>query len=61
MPFYVIDTKGEEKPRMVKAKSPEAAIKHCTEGMFSHRTITMIDEAAPLFESGVKLEKVGEE
>lgn len=57
MPFYVVKEKGAEKPRMVKAKSSAAAVDHCVKGRFETETITMIDEAAPYFEQGVKLEK----
>jgi hypothetical protein len=57
MPFYVVHTEGEEAERLVKAKSAADAINHCTKGRFSTRTITTIDEAAPLFEAGVKMEK----
>jgi hypothetical protein len=57
MPFYVVSTEGEEKPRLVKAKSQTDAIQHCTKDRFSTRTITTIDEAAVLYEQGVKLEK----
>jgi hypothetical protein len=57
MPFYVVTTEGEEKPRLVKARSQPDAIAHVTKGKFSTRTITTIDEAAPLFEAGVKMEK----
>ena len=61
MPFYVITTKGEEAKRLVKAPSSAAAVKHCAEDRYSTELITTIDEAAPHFEAGVKLEKVGEE
>jgi hypothetical protein len=57
MPFYVVTTAGEEKERLVKAKSQQDAIAHVTKGKFETRTITTIDEAAPLFEAGVKMEK----
>jgi hypothetical protein len=57
MPFYVVTTTGEEAQRLVKAKSATDAIQHCTKDKFSTRTITTIDEAAPLFEAGVKMEK----
>lgn len=61
MPFYIVTEKDVEQPRMVKAKSSEAAIKHVTGNRFSTETITMIDEAAPYFEKGVKLERASEE
>jgi hypothetical protein len=61
MPFYVVTTKGEEAKRLIKAPSSAAAVKHCAEDKYSTDLITTIDEAAPHFEAGVKLEKVGEE
>lgn len=57
MPFYVVTTKGEEAKRLVKAQSAAAAVKHCTEGKYETQLISTIDEAAPHFEAGVKLEK----
>jgi hypothetical protein len=61
MPFYVVTTKGEEPKRLIKATSAAAAVKHCAEDKYSTQLITTIDEAAPHFEAGVKLEKVGDE
>lgn len=57
MPFYEVTTNGEEAKRLVKAKSATDAVQHCTKDKFTTRTITSIEEAAPLFESGVKLER----
>jgi hypothetical protein len=57
MPFYIVTEEGQEKPRMIKAKSSAAAVDHCVKDRFKTETITMIDEAAPYFEQGVKLEK----
>lgn len=57
MPFFVVTTKGEEAKRLVKAKSSSAAVKHCVADRYSTETITTIDEAAELYEAGVKLER----
>lgn len=57
MPFYEVTQEGVEAKRLVKAKSSTDAIQHCTKDKFATRTITSIEEAAPLFEAGVKLER----
>lgn len=56
MPVFVVTTKGEEAKRMVKAPSAASAIRHCTADRYSTETISTIEEAAPHFEAGVKLE-----
>ena len=60
MPIYKIITKGEEKPRLVKADSSAQAIRHCAEGQFSAELVSKVEDAAPLFEQGIKLETAGQ-
>lgn len=60
MPFYVVTTEGEEAKRLVKAPSAAAAVKHCAEAKYSTQLISTIEEAAPHFEAGVKLERAGD-
>ena len=60
MPIYKITTKGEEKPRLVKADSSAQAVRHCAEGLFTAEVVTKVEDAAPLFADGVKLETAGE-
>lgn len=60
MPHYRITTKGEEKPRWIKATSAAAAIRHCAEGMFKAETMTNVEDAADLAALGVKMESAGE-
>ena len=61
MPFYVVTTKGEEAKRLIKAPSSASAVKHCAADMFETQLISTIEEAAPHFEAGVKLEKTDTE
>lgn len=61
MPHYRIRTKGEEKPRWVKASSAAAAIRHCAEGMFTAETMTNVEDAADMAALGVKMETAGEQ
>jgi hypothetical protein len=60
MPFYEITTKGEEAKRLIKAPSAKAAIQHCLDpSRFSARTVATVQDAADLFEAGVKIEHAG--
>jgi hypothetical protein len=59
MPIYEITTDGEEAKRLVKAVSNEAAIAHCARQKFTAKLVTKIEDAAPLFDAGVKLETAG--
>lgn len=60
MPIYLIETKGEEKKRLVKADSAAGAIRHCAENLFTATTISSVEQAAEHFAAGVKLETAGE-
>lgn len=61
MPFYEITTAGEEAKRLIKATSSAAAIRHCSDpDRYTARTITSVEDAADLFEAGVKIEHAGQ-
>lgn len=65
MPIYQISTSGEDnaspdKQRLVKAPSASAAIAHCANQQFTAKLVTKVEDAAPLFAAGVKLETAGE-
>ena len=55
------DAPEGSKPRLVKALSAAAAIKHVTGARFTADTITKIEDAADLMADGIKLEVAGEE
>lgn len=59
MPIYMIDTKGEEAKRLVKAESAAQAIRHCAKDVFTAKTVAKVEDAAELLAAGVKLEVVG--
>ncbi len=60
MPVYAITTKGEDKPRLVKASSASAAIRHCAQGMFEARTVSGAEDAFEVMAKGVVLETAGQ-
>lgn len=61
MPIYEITEKGAEQKRLVKADSSAQAIRHCAHDRFTARTISRVEEAADLFNAGVRLETAGTE
>lgn len=60
MPIYLIETKGEDTKRLVKADSAAGAIRHCASSLFTATTIASVEQASEYFAEGVKLEKAGE-
>jgi hypothetical protein len=61
MPLYEITTKGEDAKRLVKAESAAQAVRHCAKEVFTARTISNVEEAADMFNAGVKIETAGVE
>lgn len=60
MPFYRINEKGSDKPRLVEADNPAAALKHVAESHFTVPKPLKPADLVPLMSSGTKVEKAGE-
>lgn len=60
MPFYKIDEKGSDKPRLVEADNPAAALKHVAESHFTVSKPLKPADLVPLMTGGATVEKAGE-
>jgi hypothetical protein len=61
MPFYQVDEKGSDKPRLVEADNPAAALKHAAKSRFTVSKPLVATALVALMGSGVAVEKAGTE
>lgn len=59
MPFYKVTEKGAEKPRLIEADNPAAALKFVAETHFTVSKPLKSGELVGLLSADIKVEKVG--
>lgn len=60
MPFYPVTAKGEEKPRVIEADNPAAALRHASETAFTVGKPMKPGDLVAHMSAGGKVEKAGE-